>query len=124
MLTIPLSRTPIHRLRTELYEQVLPFWLDHSIDEKNGGFFTCLDRNGSRYDDRKHVWLQGRQIWMMSKIFNTVSDDDLTTWSGGRLSRKKLLKSAVDGMRFLREHAFRSTEPHNLYFCLAADGSP
>ena len=30
----------------ELYKNVLPFWLEHSIDKERGGFFSCLDKNG------------------------------------------------------------------------------
>lgn len=38
------------------------FWLQHSIDVENGGYFNNLDRSGAIYDTKKHVWLQGRQV--------------------------------------------------------------
>ncbi len=53
----------------ELYNSVLPFWIDHSIDKTNGGFYNHLDRDGSLYDTTKNVWLLGRQVWMFSKLF-------------------------------------------------------
>lgn len=28
----------------ELTKNILPFWLNHSIDHTYGGFFTCLDQ--------------------------------------------------------------------------------
>ena len=34
----------------ELLDKVLPFWLDHSQDHEFGGYFSCLNRDGSVYD--------------------------------------------------------------------------
>ena len=31
----------------DLFDSVMPFWLDHSIDHVHGGYFTCLDHDGS-----------------------------------------------------------------------------
>ena len=36
--------------KTELMENVLPFWLQHSQDKEFGGYFTCLKRNGEVFD--------------------------------------------------------------------------
>ena len=44
--------------RKDLLTSVIPFWEKHSVDKEGGGFFTCLDRDGSLYDDRKYTWLQ------------------------------------------------------------------
>lgn len=33
-------------LRNTLAQDVIPFWVNHCVDEKYGGFFTCLDRDG------------------------------------------------------------------------------
>ena len=48
------------RYQTELYRNVLPFWLEKSQDLEYGGYFTCLNRDGSVFDTDKFVWLQGR----------------------------------------------------------------
>ena len=48
--------------KSELLDSVLPFWLEHSQDEQYGGYFTCLDRDGSVYDTDKFIWLQGREV--------------------------------------------------------------
>ncbi|KAB0343880.1 hypothetical protein FD754_020806 [Muntiacus muntjak] len=48
------------RVAREL-DRVVAFWLEHSHDQEQGGFFTCLGRDGRVYDDLKYVWLQGRQ---------------------------------------------------------------
>ena len=33
--------------RSELFDSVLPFWLKNSQDKEYGGYFSCLDRDGS-----------------------------------------------------------------------------
>ena len=58
------------RYRTELLDRVIPFWLSHSLDREHGGYFTCLTREGNVYDTRKYLWLQGRAVWMFSKLYN------------------------------------------------------
>ena len=92
------SRADISALRrryeTELLESVIPFWTRHSPDRVNGGFWSCLDRNGSLYDTTKYGWLQGRQVWMLAKLHRTV--DPRPEWlelaaSGGRFQRERCL---------------------------------
>ena len=58
------------RYETTLFDSVMPFWLDHSLDKEHGGYFTCLDRDGAVYDTSKYVWLQGRQVWTLSRLYN------------------------------------------------------
>ncbi len=57
------------RYETELFERVLPFWERHSPDPAHGGYFNCLDRDGTVYSRSKHVWLQGRQAWLFAKLY-------------------------------------------------------
>ncbi|MBQ7820676.1 MAG: AGE family epimerase/isomerase [Clostridia bacterium] len=58
--------------RKELKENILKFWLDNSIDYKNGGIYTCLDRQGNIYGKEKSVWFQGRALWVLAKAYNTI----------------------------------------------------
>ena len=60
------------RYRRDLRESVIPFWLNHSLDREHGGYFTCLDRDGTVYDTKKYVWLQGRAVWMFSRLYNEI----------------------------------------------------
>ncbi len=53
-------------------DSVLPFWLEHSQDKTYGGYFSCLDRDGSVYDTDKFIWLQGREVWLFSMLCNKV----------------------------------------------------
>ena len=50
--------------RDELLMNVMPFWIKNGWDRKNGGVYTCLDRDGSLMDSTKSVWFQGRFGWI------------------------------------------------------------
>jgi N-acylglucosamine 2-epimerase len=93
-----------------LLEDVLPFWETHSLDQEYGGYFTCLDRMGNVYDSDKFVWLQARQVWTFSMLYN-------------RLERRQAwLDIARHGAEFLRRHG-RDCEG-NWYFALDRQGRP
>lgn len=94
----------------ELFENVIPFWQTHSPDPVNGGYFNCLNRDGSIYDTTKHVWLQGRQTWMFSKLYN--KHEQRTDW----------LETAKSGIEFLQRHAVRNDK--RLWFSLSSEGEP
>jgi len=96
--------------REELVQRILPFWLNHSIDKEHGGFFTCLDRDGSVYDTDKFMWLQGRQVWCFSYMYHHLEQ------------RPEWLEIAMNGARFMEKHG-RDAEG-NWYFSLTADGKP
>ncbi len=98
------------RCRRELDESVIPFWLRHSLDREFGGYFSCLDRNGSVYDDRKYMWLQGREVWMFSRLYRE--------WD----RRPEFLEAARLGADFLRK--FGRDREGRVYFSLTRDGQP
>ena len=58
--------------RDELTNTILPFWLRHGMDRKNGGIFTCVDEKGELYGRDKSVWFQGRALWTFSKAYNVI----------------------------------------------------
>lgn len=103
-------RSFAERYRANLFESVIPFWTRHSADREYGGYFTCLDREGRVYDPRKYVWLQGRQIWMYSRLYNEVE------------RRQEWLDMATLGMDFLRANARDGQGRY--YFRLEQDGRP
>ena len=96
--------------RTELFDNIIPFWLNHSVDKELGGYFTCLDREGKVFDTDKFVWLQGREVWMFSTLYNKVEQ------------RAEWLEMALHGAAFLMEHG-RDPEG-NWYFSLNRKGEP
>ena len=96
--------------RKELLENVIPFWMKYSPDEMHGGYFTCLGRDGYVYDTDKFVWLQGRQVWMFSTLYNRLE------------KRQEWLDMAVHGASFMEKHG-RDSEG-NWYFALDRSGRP
>lgn len=96
--------------RDELLNKVVPFWEDYSKDEQFGGYFTCLDRMGNVYDTDKFIWLQGREVWMFSTLYNKVEQ------------RPEWLEMAMHGADFLQKYGH---DGHlNWYFSLTREGKP
>ena len=96
--------------KSELLDRVVPFWLNKSQDTEFGGYFTCLDRDGNVFDTDKFVWLQGREVWMFSKLYNTVEP------------RQEWLDAAIQGAEFLKKHGHDGNL--NWYFALDREGHP
>ncbi|MCH8496313.1 MAG: AGE family epimerase/isomerase [Balneolales bacterium] len=94
----------------ELFDRVIPFWEKHSVDRVNGGFFNCLDADGALYDTKKYMWLNGRQTWMFSKLYNSVEQ------------RPEWLEIARLGATFLRSKARR--DDNRVYFSMTQEGKP
>nr|XP_060619181.1 N-acylglucosamine 2-epimerase isoform X1 [Anolis sagrei ordinatus] len=103
-----------HRRISGELDLVVAFWLQHSHDEEYGGFFTCLGQDGKVYDDLKYVWLQGRQVWMYSRLYRKVP----------RFRRPELLQAARAGGEFLLRHARVALPSQKCAFVLTRDGRP
>ena len=99
-----------NQYKKELLENVVPFWLSKSQDEKYGGYFTCLDRQGNIFDTDKFIWLQGRQVWLFSMLYNKVE------------KRQEWLDCAIKGAEFLIKYGHDGD--YNWYFSLTQDGKP
>ena len=99
-----------HRYKAELFDRVVPFWLEISQDEKHGGYFSCLTRKGEVYDTDKFIWLQSRQVWLFSMLCNRV--DKRSDW----------LECAEQGARFLLKNGHDGE--YNWYFSLDREGRP
>src|SRR5690606_41876810 len=67
----------IKKYKGELLDNVMPFWEKYSNDTEFGGFFTCLDRDGSVFDTDKFMWLQGRQVWTLAMLYDRVEQKPL-----------------------------------------------
>jgi N-acylglucosamine 2-epimerase len=96
--------------RNELLDNVIPFWLKHSRDEENGGYFTCLDRYGKVFDRDKFMWLQGREVWCFSMLYDKVE------------KRQEWLDMALHGAKFMEKHGRDAAG--NWYFSTTAEGQP
>ena len=100
----------IDMYKKELFENVLPFWLENSIDKECGGYFTCLERDGQVFDTDKFIWLQAREVWMFSMLYNNVE------------KRQEWLDCAIHGAEFLKKYGHDGNL--NWYFSLDREGNP
>lgn len=99
-----------NQYKSELLDSVMPFWVGKSQDKEYGGYFSCLDNAGNVYDTDKFVWMQGREVWMFSMLYNKVEQ------------RKEWLDAAVQGGEFLKKYGHDGN--FNWYFSLTRDGKP
>ncbi len=96
--------------RDALLRDVIPFWERHSVDEECGGYFTCLDRQGSVYDTDKFIWPQARQVWTFAMLYNRLE------------KKEQWLEIARHGVEFLRKYGMDAEG--NWYFALNREGKP
>ena len=98
------------RYKRELLENCLPFWFEHSQDKEYGGYFSCLNRDGSVYDTDKFIWLQGREVWMFAMLYNNVEKN------------QQWLDCAIQGAEFLKKYGH--DENWDFYFSVNREGRP
>ncbi len=96
--------------KDNLLNDVVPFWVKNSLDKEYGGFFTCLGREGKVFDTDKFAWLQFREIWCFSMLYNQVE------------KKKEWLDLAIQGAEFMKKHG--KDEEGNFYFSLTREGKP
>ena len=100
----------IQQYKEELLDNVIPFWLNKSQDKEYGGYFSCLRGNGDVFDTDKFIWLQARQVWMFSMLYNKVE------------KKQEWLDCAIQGAEFLKKHGHDGN--YNWYFSLDREGKP
>ncbi len=109
-----MTRSEIAAFRTtyeeNLAQSVIPFWETHSPDRESGGYFTCLDRDGTVFDTDKFVWMQGREVWGFSMLHRRLAPE--ARW----------VDLARLGAEFLRAHG--RAENGDWYFALDREGRP
>jgi len=86
------------------------FWLPRSVDAEHGGYFTCLDADGSLLQTDKAIWFQGRMAWMFATLYLTVEP------------RKEWLDAARSGIEFLEAHGFDTDG--RMFFTVTREGAP
>ena len=97
------------RYREALLDDVIPFWIKHSRAE-GGGYNTCLLSDGQVFDQDKFIWLQARQCWTFSMLYNKLEQ------------KKEWLDMALHGAEYLIQHG--RDKNGSWYFSLAPDGKP
>lgn len=98
------------KYREDLLTDVLPFWMKHGLDAVNGGYYTCLDRDGSLMDSTKSVWFQGRFAYILAYAYNHIEKNE--AW----------LKASKSGIDFIEQHCFDTDG--RMFFEVTATGVP
>jgi len=96
--------------KTELLDRVIPFWINHSKDNRYGGYFTCLTQKGEVFDTDKFMWLQGREVWLFSMMYNCVE------------KKQEWLDMSLHGANFMKKYGMDNSG--NWYFSLTQEGKP
>ena len=102
----------------ELINNILPFWLNRSIDEECGGFFSCFDNYGKELISKnKYCWSQGRFIWIFAKMsmMNEVFTGE---------QRRKFLALSKHGADFVMKYCLVAPNVWRCVFLMDRDGSP
>src|SRR4030042_4589604 len=56
--------------RAALFDDVVPWWMSHSLDRECGGYYSLLERDGRPWATDKYMWMNGRQVWLLSHLYN------------------------------------------------------
>ena len=94
----------------QLLNVTIPFWFPRSFDQEHGGYLFMRDADGTLIDDDKAVWIQGRAVWTLSTLYNTLEKKD--EW----------LEGAKLGYEFLNKHCFDTDG--RMFFHVTRDGQP
>jgi N-acylglucosamine 2-epimerase len=94
----------------QINDYFLPFWNEQFLDKENGGYFTCVDREGNVYSTDKSVWFQGRAGYIFALIYNTYKQDE---------QYLNISKSCVE---FMDKHCFDTDG--RMYFTVTKEGKP
>ena len=96
--------------RDELLNETMPFWFPRSVDRECGGFINSLGRDGTILQKIKYVWFQGRSVWTLCHLHQTVENNG--QW----------LQYAKIGMDFIDKYCI--DENQRAFFSLTQDGRP
>lgn len=94
--------------RAALFDDVVPWWTEHTLDREYGGYYSLLARDGTPWATDKYTWMNAREVWMFSHLYNAW--DHNPEW----------LDAARLGAEFLVRHAFR--EDGKMHFRLTREG--
>lgn len=103
----------------ELNSNILPFWLNNSVDTVNGGFLNCFDNPGKNLlSHDKYTWSQGRFVWIWSKLFMM----DCGTFTNAQ--RAQFLSLARNGRDFLFKHCLIAPGDWRCVYVMDETGEP
>jgi N-acylglucosamine 2-epimerase len=95
--------------RSQLVDDVVPFWEKRARDTVHGGLLHHFDRAGRLMGTDKNCWCEGRMVWTFSALFNQVE------------RRAAWLELARSGRDFLVSHAYSGAG--RWHYLLSRDGA-
>jgi N-acyl-D-glucosamine 2-epimerase len=98
------------KYKSDLVNNILPFWIKNGVDRVNGGYYTCVDRDGTLYDSTKSVWFQGRFAFILSYAYNNIEKNP--EW----------LAFSKSGIDFIENHC--TDKDGRMFFEVSAEGTP
>lgn len=99
-----------NQYKEDLLTDILPFWMKHGLDTEHGGYFTCVDRDGTLMDSTKSVWFQGRFAFILAYAYNHYGPNE--EW----------LKACKSGIDFIEKYCFDTDG--RMFFEVTAAGVP
>jgi len=63
------------QLRRDLFDDFLPFIDKYVVDHQYGGFMCDTDFDGTRTDDKKFDWFEGRGVWVYSFLYRHLASE-------------------------------------------------
>lgn len=96
--------------KKDLTENIMPFWLEYGLDRKNGGCYTCLDRDGTLMDTTKSVWFQGRFAFICAYAYNNIE------------KKQEWLDASKQTIDFIEKYCF--DKDGRMFFEVTAEGIP
>lgn len=96
--------------RHDFVENIMPFWLKYGLDEKHGGVYTCVNRDGSLMDTTKSVWFQGRFGFIAAFAYNNIE------------KRPEWLAASKSCIDFIEKYCF--DKDGRMFFEVKEDGTP
>jgi len=102
---------PEHRCLRHLTDGIMPFWVEHAPDIRNGGFYGTLDRQGAAADSfPKGLVQHARFLWSFSAAYS--------------LDPRPVYREMADrALDFLCEH-FYDAAGLGWYYLVSAQGLP
>lgn len=98
------------KFASQLYDNVLPFWLENAVDATHGGYLHQLDRKGQLLSPNKGTWTHGRFLWLLSWLYQTANPEGA------------YLEAAESGYRFVASHG--RDKDGRWWYELTRDGRP
>lgn len=56
-----------------LTQDVMTFWLRHSVDWDQGGMYTCITDDGTIVRRDKYIWSNARALWTFAALVNRIA---------------------------------------------------